>query len=82
MCFSSYKTALRLFNSVNVNKYSYQNFSFKVQPRNMMGCISIKTDMYQIYSSFLAAKELGKQLEAWLSAADLTHGPARAIIAP
>lgn len=29
-----------------------------------------------------SAKELGKQLEAWLSAADLTHGPARAIIAP
>lgn len=38
--------------------------------------------MYQSYSSFFAAKELGKQLEAWLSGADLTHGPARAIIAP
>lgn len=26
--------------------------------------------------------ELSKQLEGWLSAADLSHGPARAIIAP
>jgi hypothetical protein len=38
--------------------------------------------MYHIYISFLAAKELGKQLETWLNTADLTHGPARAIIAP
>ncbi|XP_069680720.1 protein MEMO1 [Periplaneta americana] len=29
-----------------------------------------------------SAKELGKQLETWLNTADLTHGPARAIIAP
>ncbi|XP_075226694.1 protein MEMO1-like [Lycorma delicatula] len=27
-------------------------------------------------------RELGKQLENWLNAAELTHGPARAIIAP
>ena len=27
-------------------------------------------------------KELARQLEGWLSAADLSHGPARAIIAP
>jgi len=26
--------------------------------------------------------ELSKQLDGWLSAADLSHGPARAIIAP
>ncbi|KAJ9578101.1 hypothetical protein L9F63_025038 [Diploptera punctata] len=31
---------------------------------------------------FNTPKELGKQLETWLSTADLTHGPARAIIAP
>lgn len=31
---------------------------------------------------FLLAKELGNQLENWLGAAELTHGPARAIIAP
>lgn len=29
-----------------------------------------------------SGKELTKQLEGWLSAADLSHGPARAIIAP
>lgn len=29
-----------------------------------------------------SVKELGKQLETWLGEADLTHGPARAIIAP
>ncbi|XP_054271396.1 protein MEMO1 [Macrosteles quadrilineatus] len=29
-----------------------------------------------------SSKELNKQLENWLNAADLTHGPARAIIAP
>lgn len=31
---------------------------------------------------YFTAKELGNQLENWLSAAELTHGPARAIIAP
>lgn len=31
---------------------------------------------------FGIAKELGNQLENWLGAAELTHGPARAIIAP
>nr|CAG4638603.1 EOG090X09ZA [Cyclestheria hislopi] len=29
-----------------------------------------------------SAKELNRQLEGWLSAADLSHGPARAVIAP
>lgn len=29
-----------------------------------------------------SSKELGKQLDNWLNAADLIHGPARAIIAP
>lgn len=29
-----------------------------------------------------SGKELSRQLEGWLSAADLSHGPARAIIAP
>jgi hypothetical protein len=47
----------------------------------MMGHISIKTHVPNLFI-FFAAKELGKQLEAWLSTADLTHGPARAIIAP
>ena len=28
------------------------------------------------------AKELGRQLEGWLAAANISHGPARAIIAP
>jgi len=31
---------------------------------------------------YFSAKELGTQLENWLGAAELTHGPARAIIAP
>lgn len=56
--------------------------SLKVEPHNLVDYISIKTDMCYIYLSFLAAKELGKQLETWLNTADLTHGPARAIIAP
>lgn len=30
----------------------------------------------------LSAKDLDRQLENWLSAAELTHGPARAIISP
>ena len=37
--------------------------------------------MYQVLSVFLAT-ELSRQLEGWLSQADLSHGPARAIIAP
>lgn len=28
------------------------------------------------------AKELDRQLDGWMNSADLTHGPARAIIAP
>jgi len=31
---------------------------------------------------YFSAKELSTQLENWLGAAELTHGPARAIIAP
>lgn len=31
---------------------------------------------------FIADKELSRQLDNWLNLADLTHGPARAIIAP
>lgn len=31
---------------------------------------------------FYTGSELNKQLEGWLGAADLSHGPARAIIAP
>lgn len=34
------------------------------------------------YNVLFTAKELGNQLENWLGAAELTHGPARAIIAP
>jgi hypothetical protein len=36
--------------------------------------------VYHIYP-FLA-KELGRQLDGWLDAANFSHGPARAIIAP
>jgi hypothetical protein len=32
--------------------------------------------------NFSLAKELGRQLDGWLDAANLSHGPARAIIAP
>lgn len=34
------------------------------------------------YLIFFPESELSNQLENWLSHADLTHGPARAIIAP
>lgn len=81
MRFSNCKTALRLFTSVNVNKYSYQNFPFKVQPQYDGPYFNKNRHVPNLFV-FFAAKELGKQLEAWLSAADLTHGPARAIIAP
>lgn len=33
-------------------------------------------------NSIFSGSELNRQLEGWLNAADLTHGPARAIIAP
>ena len=33
-------------------------------------------------NGFIAGSELNKQLEGWLNAAELTYGPARAIIAP
>lgn len=36
----------------------------------------------KLKSLFAIGSELSKQLEGWLSAADLSHGPARAIIAP
>jgi hypothetical protein len=37
-----------------------------------------------IFKTFMSVegKELNKQLDNWLNAADLIHGPARAIIAP
>lgn len=33
-------------------------------------------------TNFLLGAELSRQLESWLHQADLSHGPARAIIAP
>jgi len=38
--------------------------------------------MYCQNCNFATGLELSKQLDGWLSAADLSHGPARAIIAP
>lgn len=40
--------------------------------------ILLKSQLY----TFAIGSELSKQLEGWLSSADLSHGPARAIIAP
>lgn len=46
--------------------------------------IKISTYLLSIsqFHTFAVGLELSKQLEGWLSAADLSHGPARAIIAP
>ena len=38
--------------------------------------MTLKIFVYQL------AKELGRQLDGWLDAANFSHGPARAIIAP
>jgi hypothetical protein len=35
-----------------------------------------------IIFSNIVAKELNSQLEGWLAGAELTHGPARALIVP
>ena len=37
---------------------------------------------YNFFLWWLSAKELSRQLEGWLAAANISHGPARAIIAP
>lgn len=37
---------------------------------------------YVICCCFTIGVELSKQLDGWLGAADLSHGPARAIISP
>ena len=41
-----------------------------------------KQFLHYIHFFSLLGSELNKQLEGWLNAADLSHGPARAIIAP
>lgn len=38
--------------------------------------------LLEIFLPFFTAKELGRQLDGWLEAANFSHGPARAIIAP
>ena len=39
-------------------------------------------NFYEFFPKYLTVKELNHQLEGWLNAADVPHGPARAIIAP
>jgi len=44
--------------------------------------IFIATQLRTNVSNFFSGTELSRQLDRWLGAADLSHGPARAIIAP
>lgn len=52
---------------------NYGIFSLFLCLKNEM---TLKIFVYQL------AKELGRQLDGWLDAANFSHGPARAIIAP